>query len=186
MRIIAGSAGRRHIKVPKDVARPTTDRTREALFSMLATYVPGAKVLDIFAGSGALGLEALSRGATQCTFVDINRSSVATIKQNLKELKLEGGNVLSADALRFLSKPNGVPYDLIFADPPYCKHQGDTDFVSQILTSEGMETALADDGLLVIEAPAGKHPTIPNFLELVDTRKYGGCGIFLIKKALND
>ncbi len=181
MRIIAGTAGRRNIKVPKAVARPTTDRTREALFSMLATYVPNAKVLDLFAGSGALGLEALSRGAAQCTFVDQDRGSVATIKQNLTALSLSGGSVLSTDVFTFLSRSKGTSYDLIFADPPYYKNPGDTDFIAKLLALDALPSLLTDQGLLIIEAPANQHLTLPTTLELIDSRKYGGCGIFFIQ-----
>ena len=90
MRIIAGSAKRREIKVPKAVVRPTTDRTREALFSMIHAYVDGAKVLDLFAGAGSLGMEALSRGAASCDFVDMNKVCTTVIQENLKSLNLSG------------------------------------------------------------------------------------------------
>ncbi|MGB1260756.1 MAG: RsmD family RNA methyltransferase, partial [Akkermansiaceae bacterium] len=103
MRIISGTARRREIRVPKDVARPSTDRLREALFSILNQRVEGARVLDLFAGSGALGLECLSRGASSCAFVDASRESARVIKQNLTNTKLAGGHVSHADVFKHLS-----------------------------------------------------------------------------------
>ena len=93
MRIIAGRAGRVAIKVPSAVARPTTDFVRQALFSILGETVHDARVLDLFAGSGALGLEALSRGAASCTFVDEHRQACAIIPENLKKARLDAGRV---------------------------------------------------------------------------------------------
>lgn len=120
MRIIAGKAGRVAIKVPPAVARPTTDFVRQAIFSMLAAKVEGARVLDLFAGSGAIGLEALSRGAASCVFVDEHRQAAATITGNLAKTRLEGGRVVKADVSSFLKRDNAT-YHLIFADPPYWK-----------------------------------------------------------------
>jgi 16S rRNA (guanine966-N2)-methyltransferase len=121
MRVIAGTYGGRTIKAPKgDSTRPTSDRVREALFSILGDRVQDAKVLDLFAGSGALGFEALSRGAQTVTFVDDNRAAIAAIKGNLAAFGADA-DVRQTDALRFLggASESGAQYDLIFLDPPY-------------------------------------------------------------------
>lgn len=181
MRIIAGSAKRRDIKVPKAVVRPTTDRTREALFSILHHYVSGAKVLDLFAGAGSLGLESLSRGAESCDFVDMNRVCTRVIEDNLKTLNLKGGSVLNADVLSCITRSRGV-YDLIFADPPYFKNPGERDFASEILAEENLANMLADDGLLVVEIDSRHKPNIPVSWEVVDQRSYGSCAIIFLRK----
>ena len=118
MRIIAGKAGRIAIKVPSEVARPTTDFLRQAIYSILGETIIHARVLDLFCGSGALGLEALSRGATSCTFVDEHRRAIAVTQENLKKTHLEGGHTIRSEAFHFL-KRDTCTYDLILADPPY-------------------------------------------------------------------
>src|SRR5512133_3196522 len=97
MRIIAGSAGRIAIKVPPAVARPTTDFVRQAIFSILGERVENARALDLFAGSGAIGLEALSRGAASCVFVDEHRQAAAVISENLAKSRLDGGRAVKAE-----------------------------------------------------------------------------------------
>jgi 16S rRNA (guanine966-N2)-methyltransferase len=121
MRVIAGtSKGRKLGPVPPGV-RPVADRAREGLFSSLASAVPGARVLDLFAGTGALGIEALSRGAERAVFVDRSPEATAAIHGNLKHLGMEGQAVVfTADVRTFLSGPEGgAPFDLVFLDPPY-------------------------------------------------------------------
>ena len=118
MRVIAGRWGGRRLQAPPgDATRPTSDRVREALFSVLGPRVGGAHVLDLFAGSGALGIEALSRGATSAVFVERDARAAATINRNLDALGAEG-DVRRQDALRFLASGEG-PFDLVFCDPPY-------------------------------------------------------------------
>lgn len=122
VRIIAGKFKRRVIRAAQsDALRPTTDRVRQALFDTLASRIDfeGAEVLDLFAGSGILGIEALSRGAARCTFVEQNRMAMQTLAQSVKSLQLEAQVQLTqTDALRFLEQTT-ARYDLIFADPPY-------------------------------------------------------------------
>jgi len=118
MRIIAGKAGRIAIKVPVAVTRPTTDFVRQAIFSILGERVDNARVLDLFAGSGAIGLEALSRGAASCVFVDEHRQASNVISENLAKSRLEGGRVVKAEVATHLKRDAAI-YDLIFADPPY-------------------------------------------------------------------
>src|SRR4051794_14058544 len=121
MRVIAGQWGGRPLRAPRGSAvRPTSDRVREALFSILAARVPGARVLDLFAGSGALGIEALSRGAAAATFVDSEDAAIRAVKANLATVGAEA-EVRRADARRFLGSASGAArqYDLVFLDPPY-------------------------------------------------------------------
>ena len=121
MRIVAGRLGGRRLAVPRDTrVRPTADRVREAWMSIVAPELPGARVLDLFAGSGALGLEALSRGAVSADFVEIGPGSLAALRQNISELGVAGeAKVHRADALRFAGRLEPAAFDLAFADPPY-------------------------------------------------------------------
>ena len=183
MRIISGSAGRRQIRVPGSVARPSTDRLREALFSILVDRVQGADVMDLFAGSGALGLECLSRGASSCVFVDSSKESQQVIARNLKDLQLAGGKVNARDVFRALK--GGGNYDLIFADPPYCKKSDDVDYIEQLLADEHLGSCLAEDGLLVLEDSSSNKRGCYDGWELLDQRSYGGCGILFYQRQSN-
>jgi 16S rRNA (guanine966-N2)-methyltransferase len=121
MRIVGGQFGGRGLVVPKDArVRPTADRVREAWMSILGSELVGARVLDLFAGSGALGLEGLSRGATSATFVELNPASLKALDQNITALAVEDAvTVHRADALRFAGKLAEGAYDIVLADPPY-------------------------------------------------------------------
>lgn len=121
MRVVAGLAGGRRLRSPaRRQLRPTSERVREALFSSLMSRgaVDGARVLDLFAGTGALGIEALSRGATSATFVEADPAAVEAIAANLAATGLAGATVVHADVARFLDDPGGW-YDLVLCDPPY-------------------------------------------------------------------
>jgi 16S rRNA (guanine966-N2)-methyltransferase len=121
MRVIAGRYGGRRLQAPPgEGTRPTSDRVREALFSVLGARVEGARVLDLFAGSGALGIEALSRGAAEATFVDSAPTAIRAVRANLEALGAEA-QVRRADARRFLGSASAAArqYDLVFLDPPY-------------------------------------------------------------------
>ncbi len=178
MRIIAGKAGRIAIKVPSAVARPTTDFVRQALFSILNEKVENARVLDLFAGSGALGLEALSRGATFCTFVDEHRQATQVITENLTKAKLNGGHAIKSEVQLFL-KRDASTYDLIFADPPYWKYHGDKDHVTELLKSGLIPQRLAPDGWLITEISSHQpSPSHPDFI-LVTRREYGSSAILI-------
>ncbi|MGI8983921.1 MAG: 16S rRNA (guanine(966)-N(2))-methyltransferase RsmD [Acidimicrobiales bacterium] len=123
MRVVAGLAGGRRLQAPAGrKVRPTSERVREALFNALGSMdaIAGASVLDLFAGSGALGIEALSRGAASATFVEADARAVAAVKANLLATGLgERARVVQSDVVRFLSHPPPAPVDLAFADPPY-------------------------------------------------------------------
>ncbi|RPJ34925.1 MAG: 16S rRNA (guanine(966)-N(2))-methyltransferase RsmD [Verrucomicrobiaceae bacterium] len=176
MRIIAGKAGRIAIKVPPAVARPTTDFVRQAIFSILGERVENARVLDLFAGSGAIGLEALSRGAASCVFVDEHRQAAAVIAENLAKTRLEGGRAVKAEVASFL-KRDAASYDLIFADPPYWKHHGDKDHIGDLLKGGLLAPRLAPGGWLVAEVSANQASPEADDLTLTDRREYGGSAI---------
>jgi 16S rRNA (guanine966-N2)-methyltransferase len=178
MRIIAGKAGRLAIKVPQAVTRPTTDFIRQAIFSILGERVMQARVLDLFAGSGAIGLEALSRGSQSCVFVDDHRQAELIIRQNLEKSKLSGGRVVKSDVHGFL-KRDSATYDLIFADPPYWKHHGDKDQIKELLANGLIEPRLAPEGCFIAEISANQASPDGGKLTLVDRREYGGSAVLL-------
>lgn len=170
------------IKVPHDVARPTTDFVRQAMFSILGERIIDACMADLFAGSGALGLEALSRGASSCVFVDESHQAVKIIRQNLETTRLSGGRVMQSDVLSFLKKDQ-QRYDLIFADPPYAKHPLDTEHIGKLFSSGLLLPRLEEDGLFYAEvAKATATPEHPDWT-LMDRRHYGSSAILLYQAA---
>jgi 16S rRNA (guanine966-N2)-methyltransferase len=181
MRIIAGKAGRIAIKVPSAVARPTTDFVRQAVFSILGDKVESARVLDLFAGSGALGLEALSRGASACTFVDEHRQAVNVVNENLAKARLAGGHAVKSEVTTFL-KRDAATYDIIFADPPYWKFYGDKDHITDLLKSSLIPPRLAPDGWLVVEISSHQKSPESGDFTLVTRREYGSSAILLYSK----
>ncbi|MDB4508220.1 16S rRNA (guanine(966)-N(2))-methyltransferase RsmD [Akkermansiaceae bacterium] len=180
MRIIAGKAKGHSLRVPRDVARPSTDRVRESVFGVLMERLPEAKALDLFAGSGALGLEALSRGAASCVFIEKDRHAVKTITDNLKKTRLEGGTVIHREVEDYL-KTERNSYDLIFADPPYA--DGISDLVGDLLDLDGWSDWLADGGLLILEKEArGENPLVHG-LKLLREKDYGKSRILIYQRA---
>jgi 16S rRNA (guanine(966)-N(2))-methyltransferase RsmD len=168
VRIVAGRWGGRRLTTPRgNAVRPTADRVREALFSILGGAVEGARVLDLFAGSGALGLEALSRGAAEATFVDSSAASVAAVRANLEAVGGEA-EVRRADALRFLRAAAGETrhYDLVLLDPPYRLAER----LGREL-SEALPGVLAPAALVVCESD--RRAPLPLDLPLRDERRYG-------------
>jgi 16S rRNA (guanine966-N2)-methyltransferase len=178
MRIIAGAAGGIPIACPKNVTRPTSDRVREALFSILGERVIGVRVLDLYAGSGALGLEALSRGAASAVFVEQQREACRVIESNLAKAKLAAATVSQVSVESWLKRRRAaVPFDLIFADPPYCKSVGDTNFAAGLLQSSDLIDTLSSQGLLLVETKSDQElPETPHF-EQVDRRVYGSTAL---------
>jgi 16S rRNA (guanine966-N2)-methyltransferase len=164
MRIVAGEWGGRRIQAPPGRGtRPTTDRVREAWMSTVASHLPGARVLDLFAGSGALGLEALSRGAASATFVEQDAKALAALRANLDALGAsEAATVVKSDALKYARGLGVGSFDLAFADPPYGKG------FARELAEAFAETPFA--GLLCIEH--GKDDVLPE-LAGARTRRYG-------------
>src|SRR4051794_22301040 len=168
MRVIAGTYGGRTLKAPPgDATRPTSDRVRESLFSILAAKTQDARVLDLFAGSGALGIEALSRGAAGATFVDNATQAVKAINGNLERLGAEA-RVRQTDVLRFLdhARELGAQYDLVFLDPPYRQ----AEHLAKPL-SEAPPAVLAPGAVAVAESD--RRAPLALTLPLHDERRYG-------------
>ncbi len=148
MRVVAGTARSLILKTIEGLdTRPTTDRIKETLFNMLMPYVSGAKFLDLFAGSGGIGIEALSRGADECVFVELNPKAINVINDNLKHTRLDKqAKVYKYDALSYVSGLKEIDFDVIFMDPPYGKQleQG----ILEILSKKEFSA----DTLIVVEA----------------------------------
>lgn len=180
MRIIAGSAGGRPLKAPPEGLRPTMDRVRAAVFSSLGDLVPGSLVLDLFAGSGAMGIEALSRGAEKAVFVEGNERCVRCIRDNLRMAGVEA-SVQTLDAYRFIELyAEASSFDLIFADPPYSKKEGDIDHADALLLSTKLAAALKPGGLFVLEKNADAKGPAESAFEIVKSRRYGGSEILYL------
>lgn len=180
MRIISGTAGGIPLEVPKTVTRPTQDRVRQAVFSMISELVPGATVLDLFSGTGAFGLECLSRGAKSVLMVEENRNACEVIRRNLAKTRLTGGSVRQGDVFRVLPqlRDEGRRFDLIFADPPYAHRPEDEDLTAKLLVQESLPALLTDKGHLLLESLFSKRqPTgWPGWRVLTD-RTYGSTRI---------
>ena len=145
MRVITGSARGRKLKTPENYdIRPTTDNVKESLFNIIQFDLEGRRVLDLFAGTGQLGIEALSRGAKSCVFVDESREAVKIVRENLKTCGL-GGTVVQADALDYLLRAES--FDLIFVDPPY-----DACLYEPVLERLMQVDKLSDGGIIICEA----------------------------------
>ena len=150
MRVIAGTAKRIQLKTIEGMdTRPTTDRIKETLFNMISEYLADSRFLDLFSGSGAIGIEALSRGAAFASFVEQNPKAVTCIKENLKTTKLEGrAKVLATDVLSALRRMEGnEKFDYIFMDPPY-----DQLLEKQVLAYLKNSDLLSEDALIIVEA----------------------------------
>src|SRR3954466_1057719 len=143
MRVIAGTAGGLQLDVPKTAVRPTMDRVKAAIFSSLADRIIGARVLDLFAGTGALGIEALSRGAGSALFVEQDLAAVQAIEQNFIRTKLRG-RVTRQEVFAFLERARPVDtFDIIFADPPYEKSKTGGEFTRLLLNNRRLHDLLA-------------------------------------------
>jgi 16S rRNA (guanine966-N2)-methyltransferase len=176
VRIVAGSRKGHRISAPKAGTRPTGDRVREAVFSLIGP-VEEAAVLDLFAGSGALGLEALSRGAASCVFVERDRDAARVIRANLEKLRLTGATITNRDVAAALreERARGRRYDLVLVDPPYEEWQGQATKLAELLPD-----VLAADGLVVVETSERIEPELP--LDLVTSRRYGSARITVFSR----
>jgi 16S rRNA (guanine966-N2)-methyltransferase len=169
--VVAGSAGGRTLRVPPAGTRPTSDRVREALFSRLEHLgvVQDARVLDLYAGSGALGIEAASRGAAAVTLVESARAAVDVCRRNVATLGLTGVDVVAQRAERFVAQPVAAGWDLVLVDPPY---DLDEDDLAAVL--DGVARSLAPDAVVVVErSTRTPEPRWPAGLERTDRRAYG-------------
>lgn len=179
MRVITGKARGVALKTPEGlVTRPTTDRVKEAMFSIIQFDIPGARVLDLFGGTGQLGIEALSRGAKSAVFVDAGEPACRLIRENLKRTRLENdARVVRADYLAYLSKCRET-YDIVFLDPPYAEV-----FLENALKKLTEIDILQTGAIIVAERPVGKELPwdFPGFTRSKDY-KYGNILLTLYRK----
>ena len=177
MRIIGGTVGsRRLVAPPGETTRPMTDRMRESLFSSIAPRVPGARVLDLYAGSGAMGLEALSRGARSATFVERDRGALRALQTNIEALDI-GGNVVASEVDGFLDLCRD-DYDLAFVDPPYA-----VPLASVVETVGKLSALLTPGSVVVVHRRRGEDwPVRIGDLALIDQRRFGGAELWRYEK----
>ena len=182
MRVISGSARGRRLKELQGMdTRPTTDKVKESLFNIIQFEIEGRSVLDLFGGTGQLGIEALSRGAERCTFVDARREAAALIRENLKATRLEErGKVVEGDSLSFLLTCR-QKYDLIFLDPPY-----EAGLLEPALAHIARFDILAPHGIIVAEHPAGRTtPALAPPYRVHRTYRYGKIALTVYHRDAN-
>lgn len=186
-RVVAGTARGRTLVVPRgDATRPTSDRVREALFSRLdhEGVLSGAWVLDLYAGSGALGLEAASRGAAQVWLVESAKAAVDACRRNVAELDLAGVQVVASRVERAVAGAAVHPFDLVLMDPPYPLPEDDLAHVLALLVEGGW---LAERAVVVVERSArGVEPSWPPGLERFDERRYGETRVWFAEPLAGD
>ena len=183
MRVIAGAAGGIRLDVPKTDVRPTMDRVKAAIFSSLGQEIIGARVLDLFAGTGALGIEALSRGAASALFVEKNAEAIAAIERNLARTKLEG-QIRRQDVFAFLrSTKTREPFGIIFADPPYEKAKSGDPYTNLLVKDQRLAGVLTESGILVLEKrPSEQMPPTPLW-NVTRARTYGATEVLFLQRA---
>ncbi|MCW9088715.1 MAG: 16S rRNA (guanine(966)-N(2))-methyltransferase RsmD [Gammaproteobacteria bacterium] len=177
LRIIGGEwRGRKLRFADGEGLRPTTDRVRETLFNWLQPVINGTRCLDLFAGSGALGLEALSRGAREVVFVDTNPKAVAALKENLSLLHADNGRVIRSDALNYLSGDEGR-FDVVFIDPPFRR-----DLLQPALQRLAAGDWLAPGARVYLELESEQgEPELPDGWELLRSKKAGQVAYYLVQ-----
>lgn len=182
MRITGGEMRGRKLRVPRVAVRPTQDRVREALFSSLQTLIPNSRFLDLFAGSGAVGLEALSRGAAAVCWVDKNSAVFKILRANIdlvcgQDAKTSQFRYIKTDVFRYISKQVSIPeFDIIFADPPYEKTGGKMTIPSpsELLTAVLKSGLLAENGIMILEQGSNEQPPDADGWALIREKRYGG------------
>ena len=185
MRVIAGSAGGVRLAVPRSGVRPTMDRVKAAIFSSLGDAIIDARVLDLFAGSGALGIEALSSGASSALFVDEDRQSVETIEKNLAKTKLKG-RVRQEEVFEFLCRSSGAErFHIIFADPPYEKTKSGERFTEKLLKNEKLAQLLELNGVFVLEKRPAEKVSETELWRVGRRRKYGATEVLFLSAVRN-
>ena len=187
MRIAGGDWRGRNLKVPAgDAVRPTQDRVREALFSMLTGAVEGARFLDLFAGAGGVGLEALSRGAATCTFVELAPRHLAVLRENVAMLKAEPRvQLVRADVYQWLASQSNNAFDIAFADPPY-ELGAEKGYVS-VLEALATKNVVRPGGLFIAEMKSHQDPDASPLWDLLRDRTYGQTrlAVYMRKSNLN-
>jgi len=176
--IISGTHKGRKLEIPKSAVRPTMDKVREAIFAMIRSEVLNAKILDLFAGSGSLGLEALSEGAESCDFVESSYKVVKILQKNISKLIFsEFAHIHNCSVFSYLKNCTKT-YDIIFFDPPYKR-----EFAGKIIKAIYMNNILSDDGIIIAET--GKGEDISKFENLIIKEKiYGDTKVTILKKGL--
>lgn len=181
MRVISGKCRGTHLMAPEGMeTRPTTDRIKETLFNMIAFDIPECQFLDLFSGSGAIGIESLSRGAKRAVFVDQGEKALACIKANLEKTRLTadakviGTNVL--DAIRMLAR-NHEAFDIIFLDPPYA-----LEGIDRILEAIEKNNLLNEEGYIILERSTNSIVKLPQSLVLWKEKQYRTTTLSFIKK----
>lgn len=180
MRVIAGKYRSRTLaKFEGEDIRPTSDRVKESLFGILTPKIVGARALDLFCGSGSLGIEAISRGAGRTVFNDFSKDSIAVLKKNLSALKISEAEVYTMDYKQLLLSVGGK-FDIIFCDPPY-----KADYADEILKAVGDRGLLSGSGVIAYERESAVECRDDRFF-VSDVRKYGRTTLTFIKKKEND
>jgi 16S rRNA (guanine966-N2)-methyltransferase len=183
MRVIAGSAGGIQLTVPRHGVRPTMDRVKAAIFSSLADQVIGAPILDLFAGSGGLGIEALSRGAASGLFVEEDRQSIAAIEKNLAKTKLSG-RVRQQDVFEFLRHSSlAEKFRIIFADPPYEKAKAGERFTERLLANAALAQLLEPRGVFVLEKRPAERVPDTELWNVIRAKTYGATEVLFLRHA---
>jgi len=183
MRVIAGSAGGIHLTVPQRGVRPTMDRVKAAIFSSLADQVIDAPILDLFAGSGGLGIEALSRGAASVLFVEEDRQSIRAIEKNLAKTKLRG-RVRQQDVFEFLRRSSfAEKFRIIFADPPYEKTKAGEHFTEELLANAALAQLLEPGGVFVLEKRPAERIPETELWNVIRAKTYGATEVLFLRHA---
>lgn len=174
MRVVAGDLRGRRLRAPRSEARPTQDRVREALFNILGARMLHARFLDLFAGSGAVGIEAISRGAARVSWVESDRQALAVLRQNVRTLGIEArGQVVPADVGGCLKNPEktlaAAEFDIIFADPPYTQPEWESRLSVGLLAAR----LLTPDGVWIMESKQKTPEAIDPAWRCIDERRYG-------------
>jgi 16S rRNA (guanine966-N2)-methyltransferase len=180
MRVIAGSAGGIRLAVPKRGVRPTMDRVKAAIFSSLGDAVAGARALDLFAGSGALGIEALSRGAASVLFVEEDRQATEMIEANLAKTRLKG-SVRQQNVFDFLRHASDAEaFQIIFADPPYGKTEAAASFTEKLLASKELMQLLDPSGIFVLENRVSEPLSEMKLWRVLRRKTYGATEVLFL------
>ena len=178
MKIISGKYKGRNLEGHNlDGTRPTMERVKESLFAIIQNYIDNAVVLDLFSGSGNLGIEALSEGASFAYLVDFNKKAADTIRKNLNAIGIKDAEVINLDYKKALNYLKDKKIDLIFLDPPY-----KTDYIEQSIKLIDEYNILSEDGLIICENDSLDKIVYPNNYEVVKDRKYGDKWVVILRK----
>lgn len=180
VRIIGGTWRSRRLEFPETTGlRPTPDRVRETVFNWLAAFLPGAACLDLFAGSGAFGFEALSRGATRVVLVEQDAAAAAALRASRDRLQAAGAEIVHADAVAFLAGPVRE-FDVVFCDPPYA-----SDLLKQCVHLLAASGWVKPGGFIYLEARAGELPALPPGWQMLRSKSAGQVGYYLCRRIEN-